>query len=232
MAMLSDSTFNKPVIQPDIAGDYLFSLKVSDGINISTPDEMKITVVNNLSPVALAGVDQTTTEHLIVSLDGSDSYDPDGKTVYYQWSFISKPFGSSASIIGANTSKPNFQPDTEGLYAIKLRISDGVFTSEDQLQVTALNNVAAQYLTVANSFNVYPNPFTDRLVVEYDIPSGQMVEFSLYNLSGVKIRQFEFESNGKCTQVLNLEDERLGNGMYLLVMKPENGQPKAIKVTH
>jgi hypothetical protein len=230
--MLSDTAYSKPVIQPDIAGEYLISLTVSDGINTSTTDEVKITAVNNLPPLALAGADQSTTEHLIVSLDGSDSYDPEGEAVYYQWSFISKPFGSSASIIGANTSKPTFQPDTEGLYAIKLRISDGVFTSEDQLQVTALNNVTAQYLMATNSFNVYPNPFTDRLVVEYNIPSGQKVEFALYNLSGVKICRYEFESNGKCTQVLNLENERLGNGMYLLVMKPEKGEPRAIKVTH
>jgi len=232
MFVLADSAFNKPVIQSDVAGEYIFALTVSDGISTSAPDEVKVTAVNNLPPVALAGNDQTITEHLDVSLDGSESYDPEGKTVFYQWSFVSKPFGSNASIINANTDKPTFQPDTEGLYALKLRISDGTFTSEDQLQVTALNNVDVATFNDFNSLNVYPNPFNDRLVVEYETASNQKVEFSLYNLTGVRICQFVFNSTGKCTQVLNLGNENLRSGMYMLVMRPENGEPHAIKVMH
>jgi hypothetical protein len=232
MAILTDSTVNKPVIQPDVAGEYIFSLKVSDGITISAPDEVKITAINNLPPIALAGEDQSTTEHLTVTLDGSESYDPEGKVIYYQWSFVSKPFGSIASILGANTAKPTLQPDTEGLYALKLRISDGTFTNEDQIQVTALNNVAVTTIKEFNSLKVYPNPFKDKLVVEYNSPINQLVTFSLYNLTGSLIKTFEFNSFGNQTQVLNFEDVTLKQGMYLLVMKPENNEPKVVKVNY
>jgi len=231
-AVLSDSTFKKPTVKTDLSGDYLYSLVVSDGINTSLSDEVKVTVVSNNPPVALAGNDQTKTEHLTVSLNGSESYDPENMPIYYQWSFVSKPFGSMATILNPNIAKPSFIPDTEGLYAIKLRISDGTFTSEDQLLITALNDVAVNTFNDINSWKVYPNPFNDKLVVEYFSEVNQDVTFSLYNITGSLIKTFEFNSIGKNTRVLNFENENLIQGMYLLVMKSENGNPKVIKVNH
>jgi len=61
---------------------------------------------------------------------------------------------------------------------------------------------------------------------------NQLITFSLYNLTGSLIKTFEFNSFGKSTQVLNLEGENLTKGMYLLVMKPEIGNPKVEKVNY
>ena len=223
---------SKPIIQPDVSGEYLIQLTVSDGISTSIIDEVLVTAVTNVPPVAVAGNDLTTTEHLTVVLDGSESSDPDGKSLLYQWSFVTKPLGSNASILNANTSTPSIQPDTEGLYTIKLRISDGTFTSEDQVQVTADNSVGVEFQKNEKSLNVYPNPFTENLVVEYSIPTTQRVEFSLINISGAVIKRFEFNSSGKCTQTLNFENENLRSGFYFLMMKPEYGEKQTIKVIH
>jgi hypothetical protein len=228
--ILSDSTLSKPAFQPDKEGEYVFQLRVSDGINKSDFDEIKITAINNLPPVALAGADQTTTEHLTISLDGGESYDPEGKPVYYQWSFISKPAGSNALLLNVNSARPSFQPDTEGSYAIKLRISDGTFISDDLVQITALNNVAVVAVKESCSLKAYPNPFKDKLVVEYNSPISQDITFSLYNISGSLVKAFEFNSVGNHSEVLNFEDSKLIYGIYLLVMKPENGIPKVMKV--
>jgi hypothetical protein len=46
------------------------------------------------------------------------------------------------------------------------------------------------------------------------------------------VKEFEFDSFGKQTLVLNLEDKNLIYGMYLLVMKPEIGNPKVEKVNY
>lgn len=224
------STSSKPVIQPDVAGEYLIQLTVSDGANISAVDEVKITAVNNLPPVAIAGDNFTTTEHLLISLDGSKSYDPDGKSLIYQWGFVAKPLNSNASIQGANTSNPSVLTDTEGLYTLRLRVSDGTFTSEDQLQITADNNTGVELHNIAKTLNVYPNPFTENLVVEYSTQSNQQVEFSLYNIAGSVIKRFIFNSVGKNTQTLDFENENLKSGIYLLMMKPENEEPQTIKV--
>jgi len=228
----ANSSLSKPIIQPDISGEYLIQLTVSDGINTSIIDEVIVTAVTNVPPVALAGNDLTTIEHLTVDLDGSESNDPDGKPLLYQWSFVTKPLGSNASILNANTSKPSIQPDTEGLYTIKLRISDGTFTSEDQVQITADNSVGVEFQKNEKGIKVYPNPFTQNLVVEYSTTTAQRVEFSLINISGAVVKRFEFNSSGKCTQTLNFENENLRSGIYLLMMKPENGEKQTIKVVH
>jgi hypothetical protein len=232
LVALSGNTISKSIIQPDVAGDYICQLTVSDGINTSAPDAVKVTAVNNLPPVANAGDDKTSMEYIVIKLDGSESFDPDAKPLIYQWSFVTKPSISNASLANANTAQPSFLPDTEGDYTIKLRVSDGTFTSEDIVQITASPNVGVVEHKVANTLSAYPNPFTDKLVVDFSTPARQKVEFSLYNITGALIRSFEFVSSGKSTQVLNLENEQLKSGLYLLIMKTENGEPHTIKVSH
>jgi hypothetical protein len=228
----ANSSLGKPVIQPDLPGEYLIQLTVSDGINTSAIDEVLVTAENNLPPVADAGIDQSTIEHLTIALDGSKSKDPEGKPLLYQWSFVTKPLGSNAAIINANASNPSIQPDTEGTYTVKLRISDGTFISEDQVQISAENSVGVDTWTTAKGLNAYPNPFTDNLVVEYSTPTSQRVEISLVNISGEILKRFVYHSNGKCTQVLNFGNDALKSGMYLLMMKPENGEAQTVKVVH
>jgi hypothetical protein len=227
---IPESSKSKPVIQPDVAGEYLIQLTVSDGANTSTVDEVKITAVDNRPPVALAGDDLTTSFHHTVTLDGSKSYDPEGQALIYQWSFITKPQNSNASIQGANTSNPSVHADKEGLYTLKLKVSDGSFTNEDQVQITADNNTGVELQKSAKNLTVYPNPFTENLVVEYSTLSNQRVEFNLYNMAGSIIKQFVFNSVGKNTQTLNLGNENLKSGIYFLMMKPENGEPQTVKV--
>jgi len=113
-----------------------------------------------------------------------------------------------------------------------LKVSDGTFTTEDQVQITALNDVSAHLVKDFKIPEVYPNPFTDRLVVNYETPVMQKVNFTLYNLSGAKIKTFTFESSGKCTRVLDVGDRNLEKGIYLLIMTPENGEPHTIKIIH
>jgi hypothetical protein len=230
-AVLSSSSASKPSIQPDRAGNYVVRLVVSDGINSSAPDELTIIAVDNQPPVAIAGADQTINAGLQVTLDGSDSYDPEGGAIAFQWSIVTKPAGSGASLIDPSSSKPTFTPDVSGLYAFKVRVSDGTFTSEDQVQVTALrtNDVISQ--SIFGSLKVYPNPFTDKLVVEYFSPEYQKVEFTLCTVSGSVIKRFTFDSNGNCSKILDFENVRINRGMYLLIMKPEEGEPRSFKVT-
>lgn len=225
-------TNSKPVIQPDVAGEYTIQLIVSDGINSSEPDEMKLTAINNLPPVAVAGDDISTTEHLAVPLDGSQSYDPEKEPLLFQWSFVAKPANSNASLQEANTAKPVLITDIEGTFTLKLKVSDGVFSAEDMIQVTAENATSVQSIKAVPSLSVYPNLFGDYLVVSYSTASQQKIEFRLNSLSGALIKSFQFSSSGKMTQNLNLGDLNLKAGIYLLTMRPENGDTQTIKLIH
>lgn len=95
----------------------------------------------NQAPVADTGGDQTViwSETILVTLDGSNSYDPDGTDLDYQWSIIRTPRKSrlaAGDIVGADTSTANFHPDQTGSYEFELTVSDGLASSSDRTVVT------------------------------------------------------------------------------------------------
>lgn len=64
-----------------------------------------ITELGNLSPIADAGRNQIGISSKTVYRDGSNSYDPDGSIVSYEWKQI---LGKSVSLSDANTATPSF----------------------------------------------------------------------------------------------------------------------------
>jgi len=79
---------------------------------------------SNQAPVAEAGntvfVDLGDTAHL----DGSASFDPDGDPLDYLWEIISEPQGSNVPLAGADSVNPSLTPDVDGVYEIKLTVTD------------------------------------------------------------------------------------------------------------
>ena len=72
----------------DVAGDYVISLIASDGLVWSEPDFVTVTVADLLPPVAVADATPTSgTAPLVVQFDASQSYDPQGGTLSYYWTF-------------------------------------------------------------------------------------------------------------------------------------------------
>jgi len=136
---------------PPVSGTVTVFVSVTDsggtangGEDTSDTKEFTITVtpVNN-PPTADAGVDQTATALTTVSLDGSGSSDPDGDSLEYDWSFISRPTNSTATLAGATTSTPSFPADRVGTYQIKLTVSDGLLESVDTVTVTVPSALSA-----------------------------------------------------------------------------------------
>jgi len=91
-------------------------------------------------PVADAGDDRQAVVGVPVSVDGSQSYDPNGGTLLYAWTFASVPPGSaltSADITGASSAQASFTPDVPGAYVLALDVSDGQLADRDTTTVTA-----------------------------------------------------------------------------------------------
>ncbi len=65
-----------------------------------------------------------------VDLDGSSSYDVDGDTLAYSWSFSSTPDGSAAELVNSTSPRTSFTPDVAGTYVIRLLVSDGTLSGE------------------------------------------------------------------------------------------------------
>jgi hypothetical protein len=96
------------------------------------------TVGPNRAPVAVAGPDQAAELFVPVQLDGSGSYDPEGKPLTYQWDLVAVPTDGTAELGSATGVTTEFTPDAVGIWVIRLTVNDGSLDSEpDVVKVQA-----------------------------------------------------------------------------------------------
>ncbi len=94
----------------------------------------------NTPPIVNAGPDQTVTVGRTVALSASDSSDADGNALTFQWSFVSKPPGSTATLSNPNTVTPGFVIDRPGNYVVQVSVSDGKASSTDTVAISTINS--------------------------------------------------------------------------------------------
>jgi len=141
-ATLSDSTIVNPTFTPDVAGNYVLNLQVSDdeGNTWTTPSAVTITVSKgNSAPVANAGPAQNVTVGKPITLSSASATDADDDKLTYRWT-ISPPAGSATQLSATEAVKPNptFTPDLSGGYVLNLIANDGYLDSEvSTVRVTA-----------------------------------------------------------------------------------------------
>jgi len=75
-----------------------------------------------------------------VTLDGSESSDPDGDDLTFSWA-LDTPSGSNATLSDASAEQPTFTPDEVGDYIVTLEVDDGSTTGTDESMVAAESNV-------------------------------------------------------------------------------------------
>ena len=127
-AALSGASSVSPRFVVDLAGTYVAQLVVNDGL-ASSPST--VTVRTQIArPTANAGTGQTVTAGSVVQLNGSASTDPNGLPLTYQWSLVSVPAGSAASITNNTVVNPTFTADRAGTYVAQLIVSNGAMASD------------------------------------------------------------------------------------------------------
>jgi hypothetical protein len=114
-------------------GTHTVSIRAFDRSgNVSPPVSITFAIDLNLPPVANAGPDQNVITLKLVTLDGSESYDPEGRMIIFLWTFLEVPGGSGitdGSLSDATSAKPTFTPDADGTYRLQLTVNDGAFDS-------------------------------------------------------------------------------------------------------
>ncbi|MDY6792391.1 MAG: Ig-like domain-containing protein, partial [Thermodesulfobacteriota bacterium] len=107
-----------------------FTFKANDGTIDSNEATVNLTVnAINDPPVANAGPDQTALQNSVVTLDGSGSGDIDQDPLTYNWSFVTAPAGSTATLSDSSVVNPTFTADLTGIYEIQLMVNDGTVNS-------------------------------------------------------------------------------------------------------
>jgi len=154
---LDDPTAAQPTFTPDVEGGYALQLVVNDGLQDSAPSFTAViaTAPNGLGtdetcttdaqcasgycfdnackvnelPVANAGLDLPLSVGETATLDGTGSLDPEGETLTYVWTVDQAPTGSTATITDPTLATASFVPDVEGIYVVRLVVSDGYDSS-------------------------------------------------------------------------------------------------------
>jgi hypothetical protein len=91
----------------------------------------------NQPPVANAGEDQNVIVGEIVTLNGQNSYDPDGDIITYYWNILSLPSDSTVVLDDPASVTPTFVPDFPGDYIFSLTVNDGKTNSNpDTVTIT------------------------------------------------------------------------------------------------
>ncbi|MCG7923428.1 MAG: autotransporter domain-containing protein [Candidatus Thiodiazotropha lotti] len=146
-------------------GTHTLTLRVTDSDDLTSEDQITVTVAtNSTTPVADAGIDQSLTDRdgdgsESVTLNGTNSTDPDGSIVSYQW------YESGAEI--ATGSSPTIRLNL-GTHTLTLTVTDDAgLTHQDQVTITVnrddsqLEIVAGDNLSGSSGATV--GPFTVQL---------------------------------------------------------------------
>ncbi|REG27760.1 uncharacterized protein (TIGR03382 family) [Archangium gephyra] len=141
---LSDSasattTFTAPMVDADTT--LTFQLVVSDGKLESEPVTVSVLVKNvpNKLPLAKAGPDQIVPEGSGVTLNGSESKDPEGRELSYTWTQVGGP---TVRLLPAGPRALFNAPevDEETVLTFKLKVTDDEEeSSEDTVSVNVTN---------------------------------------------------------------------------------------------
>ena len=141
-AYLNDPTSSTPSFTTDQDGTYLIQLTVFDGSLYSLPDDLVVvSATPNAPPIANAGSDQTASRNTWVTLDGTESYDPDEDPLTFQWTLVSRPEGSTSELGDSTSATPQIFADQEGNYVFSLVVSDDSYQSDpNEVVVTVVND--------------------------------------------------------------------------------------------
>jgi hypothetical protein len=127
-AALSSTASPNPRFVADVGGLYSIILVVNDGKSDSLSSVVTVyaaPVTVNAAPVANAGLAQNVSLSSTVTLDGTASSDANNDFLTYKWALITKPTGSTTTLLGATTAKPTFRADVSGTYVASLLVNDG-----------------------------------------------------------------------------------------------------------
>ena len=144
-ATLSNLTTVNPTFVTDVDGGYKVQLIVTDSIGLASTPAIVTVSTTNSPPVAAAGPDQSINIiGTLVQLDGNQSFDEDGDSLTYEWTFISQPAGSNATLNTENPQKPTFVADVHGEYKVQLVVKDFWTASQPAAVTVSFLNVQPQ----------------------------------------------------------------------------------------
>jgi hypothetical protein len=139
-ATLTGATSVSAQFVPDVAGDYVLSLVVSNSHGTSQPVTTTVHAFStDVPPNANAGANQFVTPGSAASLNAQASTDPDNgpSNLAYVWWLDSLPPASAATLVHPLTATPQFVADKSGYFIGEVEANDGLLAGFANTLVTS-----------------------------------------------------------------------------------------------
>ncbi|PWA08746.1 choice-of-anchor D domain-containing protein, partial [Flavobacterium laiguense] len=208
------------VIETHTAGETIVTLTATDIYGLSTEQQIKVTVVNNRSPIAL-GAQALVYDRLLVQESYSfDKYfnDPDGDVLTFQATIL------DPTIASISTSGNGF-------------IIESLSNGETELILTATDTYGAsveQRITVivnqseVTELNIFPNPVVNTVNIKWENRWAGDVVVEIVALNGATVRRYEIK-DVQLKPYSELDLSSLPTGAYFLHASGKEGTSSVLK---
>lgn len=214
----NSNTQNLKITGLTSTGAYKYQLKVVDNRAEWSYDTVVVTVVKgeaspNDEPVAKAGRDQTIDLPAQLTLDGSESDDPDGTITEYVWSKIDGPANykfENESDVSTKVSEL-----VSGVYKFRLKVTDNRgATATDEVTITVKGNndpapdpdtvpdvdtipdrpveIPPPHASVKHEVSIYPNPASNDVTLRLNTYERGNAIAAIYDNTGRLVRRIAF----------------------------------------
>lgn len=170
-ATLNEPTALNPSFTPDVAGNYLLAVTITDSTGRGS-NERQLTITASAcggntpfvatlvaTPNNAAIVNQPVQLGATVSdADNSVGTSCDlGQTLTYAWSLIELPAGSSAVLNAVGAEDPSFTPDVAGSYVVRLHVTDSTGRGSNTQSLEIIAGPCGSNVPVAIVCKLSPN---------------------------------------------------------------------------
>lgn len=224
-AGLIDNTEAQSALTVDLDGDYVVRLVVNDGEFDSLPDEVVISVspaTPNQPPVARPSftLAYDEFERFVIVLDGSESSDPDGDELTYQWTVIESHPDYGPSLDDSTSISPLWATEP-WRHVVSLIVNDGQVDS------------APVELVIPENATFPPSIFHSIFINDQEFAEGTLLNLAVEVFGdGVFTYAWQFDSKPTTSEASFSDAESLQTdlsvdapGTYRIRFVADNGQP-------
>ena len=181
-------------------------------------------VLNNFNPVADAGEDQIVGINSVVLLDGSNSTDPDGNLISYEWA---QTQGIPVTMDSLSQDSLFFvAPGQSTNLRFVLTVVDNLgFSSQDTANIEVSDLLIEEEKNQGENFGVSPNPFNSVVTIITTKNFSDLINAKVYNLLGVEVKDLSVQLLHKQSPTVitwdatDFRGKTLNSGVYFISIK-------------